>query len=90
MKSILCSIDVLSRLSLFTVLGLAIFLSGCSDYSHTQKYIFESEIANIRAAYIDKLVHHRIKIQGTKEQSHRSENGPFSASVNITETFHTR
>ena len=220
MKNILCSGDAPARLSLFTVLGLAIFLSSCSDYSHTQRYIFESEIANIqlreriefnwsapvnhqkytgprnayelmqalnadynrghsktevnihrkgvgiktinydstytereidaryareewlqrlldggvtiasfgdyahylskrhtlallednptlrqlgildipptadwetyKAAYIDKLVHHRIEILGTKEQSHRSENGTFSASVNITETFHTR
>ena len=46
MKSIFCSIDVVSRLAIFTVLGLAIFLSSCSDYSHTQRYIFESETAN--------------------------------------------
>ncbi|MDE0555489.1 MAG: hypothetical protein OXI24_14800 [Candidatus Poribacteria bacterium] len=224
MKNTFRSVDVLSRLSLFTVLGLAIFLSNCADYSHTQKYIFkseiESEISNIQfheltefnwstppnekkytgiqnahelmqafnadynyahlktevsihlktagiktanydstftereidarypreewlqhlldggvtietfgdyshylskrhtlallednpnlrqlgildippiedwgtyeAAYMDKLVNHRIEIQGTREQSHRSENGPFSASVTITETFHTR
>ena len=221
MKNTFRSVDVLSRLSLFTVLGLAIFLSSCSDYSHTQKYIFESEIANIQlrehvefnwsappnhkkytgpqnarelmqafnadynrghaktevsihrkgigiktinnydrtytaraidarypreewlqrlldggvtienfgdyshylskrhtlallkdnpnlrqlgildippttdwetyeAAYMDKLVHHRIEILGTREQSHHSENGPFSASFTITETFHTR
>ena len=219
MKNILCSTDALFRLSLFTVLGLAIFLSSCSDYSHTQKYIFESEIANIQlgehvefnwsappnhkkytgpqnarelmqafnadynrghaktevkihrkgigiktanyvstftareidarypreewlqhlldegvtienfrdyshylskrhtlallednptlrqlgildispiedwetytAAYMDKLVHHRIEIQGTREQSHHSEYGPFSKST-IIEIFHTR
>ncbi len=220
MKNILYSIDALSRLSLFTVLGFAIFLSSCSDYLHTQKYVFESEIANTqlrehvefnwsaspnhkkytgpqnarelmqafnadynrghaktevnihrkgigiktenhvstftereidarypreewlqrlldggvtienfgdyshylskrhtlallednlnlrqlgildipptadweiyKAAYMDKLVNHRIEILGTSEQSHHSENGPFSSSFTITETFHTR
>ncbi len=43
-----------------------------------------------KAAYRDKLVHHRIEILGTSEQSHHSENGPFSSSFTITETFHTR
>ncbi len=220
MKNTFRSVDILFRLSLFTVLGLAIFLSSCSDYSHTQKYVFKSEIANIqlrehiefnwsapvghqkytgpqnarelmqalnadynrghaktevnihregtgiktinydstytereidarypreewlqhlldggvtienfgdysqylskrhtlallednptlrqlgildisptadwetyKAAYIDELVHHHIKILGTREQFHHSENGPFSKSVTMTETFHTR
>ena len=48
MKSILHSVDTLFRLPLFTVLGLAIFLGGCTNYSHTQKYVSESEISNIR------------------------------------------
>ena len=38
MKSILHSVDTLSRLPLFTVLGLAIFLGGCSySYTHTSE-----------------------------------------------------
>ena len=48
MKNTFHNVDVLFRLPLFTVLGLAIFLGGCTNYSHTQRYIFESEISNIR------------------------------------------
>ena len=48
MKNTFRSVDILFRFSLFTVLGLAIFPSSCSDYSHTQKYISENEIANTR------------------------------------------
>lgn len=47
MKSPLYSVDVLFRLPLFTVLGLAIFF-GCSTYSHTQRHTFTSETPNIR------------------------------------------
>ena len=47
MKSNPYSVDVLFRLPLLTILGLAIFLSGCTAYSHIQRYIFESETSNI-------------------------------------------
>ena len=48
MRSNVHSVNVLFRLPLFTVLGLAIFLSGCTAYSHIQRYIFESETSNTR------------------------------------------
>ncbi len=48
MKSNPYSVDVLFRLPLLTILGLAIFLSSCTAYSHIQRYIFESETSNIR------------------------------------------
>ena len=48
MKRILQSRDIPFKFPLFTVLGLAIFLSGCTTYSHMQRYIFESETSNIR------------------------------------------
>ena len=43
MRDTLHIVDTLFKHSLFTVLGIAIFLSGCSDYVHTQRYTFESE-----------------------------------------------
>lgn len=48
MKRTLYSIEVLYRLPFLTILGLAIFFSGCSNYSHTRRYTFESEISNIQ------------------------------------------
>ena len=48
MRSTSHSVNVLFKFPLFTVLGLAIFLSGCTAYSHIQRYIFESETSNIR------------------------------------------
>ena len=47
MKNTLHRVDVLFRLPLFTILGVAVFI-GCSTYSHTQRHIFVSETPNIR------------------------------------------
>ena len=46
MNSIFQNVDILLRLSLFTVLGLAIFLGGCShSYSYTHTQGLDSEIS---------------------------------------------
>lgn len=72
MKNTFRSVDVLSRLSLFTVLGLAIFLSSCSDYSHTQKYISESEIANIQ-------LREHVEFSWSAPPNHKKYTGPQNA-----------
>ncbi len=68
MKRILCSIDALFRFSLFTVLGLAIFLGGCT-YSHTQRYSSTIEASNIE-------LREHIEFEWSVPPSHKKYTGP--------------
>ena len=72
MKNTFRSVDILFRFSLFTVLGLAIFLSSCSDYSHTQKYVFESEIANTQ-------LREHVEFNWSAFPNHKKYTGPQNA-----------
>lgn len=71
MKSPLYSVEVLFRLPLFTVLGLAIFF-GCSTYSHTQKHTFTSETPNIR-------LREHIEFNWSAPSNHKKYIGPQNA-----------
>ena len=52
MKSTLHSVDVLCRLPLFTFLGLAIFLGGCSEKIRLrEESVFNSEVSLSREKY---------------------------------------
>ena len=68
MKRTLYNIEVLYRLPFLTILGLAIFFSGCSNYSHTRRYTFESEISNIR-------LHEHIEFNWSAPPNHKQYTG---------------
>ena len=72
MKRILQSRDILFKFPLFTVLGLAIFLSGCTAYSHMQRYIFENETSNIR-------VREHVEFNWSSPPNHKKYTGPQNA-----------
>lgn len=72
MKRIMQSRNILFKFPLFTVLGFAIFLSGCTDYSHTQRYIFESETPNIR-------LREHVEFNWSAPPNHKKYTGPQNA-----------
>lgn len=72
MKRILQNRDVLLKLPLFTALGLAIFLSGCTTYSHVQRYIFESETSDIQ-------LREHIEFDWSAPPNHKKYTGPQNA-----------
>ena len=72
MKRILQRVDVRFGRSLLAVLGFAIFLSSCTNYSHTQRYIFESEISNIR-------LREHIEFNWSTPPNHKKYTGPQNA-----------
>ena len=72
MRSNVHSVNVLCRLPLFTVLGLAIFLSGCTAYSHIQRYIFESETSNTR-------LREHVEFNWSSPPNHKKYTGPQNA-----------
>ena len=78
MKNIFHSVDILFKLPLFTVWAIAILLSSCTDYSHTrryihtQKYISESEISDIR-------LREHIEFNWSAPPNHEKYTGPQNA-----------
>ncbi len=72
MKNTFRSAGLLFSLSLFTVLGLAIFLGSCSDYSHTEKYTYKSGIANIQLG-------EHVEFSWSAPPNHKKYDGPQNA-----------
>ena len=86
MKSTFHSVDVLFRLPLFTVLGLAIFLGGC-NYTYSQSYEIGSSSTELNASsefkrtspLNSKRLRESSEFKWTSPPSSKKYNGPQNA-----------